>query len=445
MIKLVMNRKKTITLRIKIQNSEMLSKTEQTQIIELIRQEVTPAIGCTEPMAVALAVAKVKELLNAVPEKTDVYLSANVLKNAMGVGIPGTGMVGLPIAVAMGALVGKTEYGLEVLKDVTDEAIEMGKQLIADKKIFIHLKEDIDEKLYIEVIGVYGNDTARAIISKEHTLFTLVEKNGEILSRVETLENVKKENNQIQLSFQKVCDFACRTNAADLQFILKAAELNKAAATESLKGSYGHSVAQTLANGMMGNTVYTHMLSVTAAACDARMAGAMFPVMSNSGSGNQGIAATLPVSVFAEETGKSEEELIRALTLSHLMTIYIKQSLGRLSGLCGAVVAATGASCGVTYLMGGNHEQIGYAIKNMIGNITGIICDGAKPSCTLKVSNGVSSATLSALLAMDNKVVSSVEGITDEDVDKTILNLTKIGRDGMQETDKMVLDIMTSK
>ena len=187
------------------------------------------------------------------------------------------------------------------------------------------------------------------------------------------------------------------------------------------------------------------MLSVTAAACDARMAGAMIPVMSNSGSGNQGIAATLPVSVFAEETGKSEEELIRALVLSHLITIYIKQSLGRLSGLCGAVVAATGSGCGVTYLMGGTREQIGFTVKNMIGNVTGMICDGAKPSCTLKVHNGVSTATLSALLAMDNKVVTAVEGIVDEDVDKTIQNLTKIGREGMTETDKMVLDIMTNK
>jgi len=171
----------------------------------------------------------------------------------------------------------------------------------------------------------------------------------------------------------------------------------------------------------------------------------MFPVMSNSGSGNQGIAATLPVSVYAEESGKSEEELVRALTLSHLMTIYIKQSLGRLSGLCGAVVAATGSACGITYLMGGSREQIGYAVKNMIGNITGMICDGAKPSCALKVSNGVSTATLSAMMAMENKVVSAVEGITDENVDKTIQNLTKIGRDGMCETDRLILEIMTNK
>lgn len=423
----------------------MLNIEERTRIISLIKQEVTPAIGCTEPIAVALAVSKVTELLGGLPQKMDVWLSANVLKNAMGVGIPGTGMVGLPVAIAMGALVGKSAYGLEVLKDVTPQALEDAKLFIDKKIATIHLKEDITEKLFIEVVGSRDSDNARVVISKEHNRFSHIEVNGQVLLHLDDAVNVIEEVGVPVLSFEKVCDFACNSPVEELDFILKTVELNKSAAEESLKGAYGHSVAQTLANGMMGNTVYTHMLSVTAAACDARMAGAMFPVMSNSGSGNQGIAATLPVSVFAEETGKSEEELIRALILSHLMTIYMKQSLGRLSGLCGAVVAATGASCGVTYLMGGTREQIGYAIKNMIGNITGMICDGAKPSCTLKVSNGVSTATLSALLAIDNKVVSSIEGITDEDVDKTILNLTKIGRDGMTETDRMVLDIMTNK
>lgn len=423
----------------------MLTKQERNEIILLIRQEVTPAIGCTEPIAVALAVAKVKELLTVIPEKLDVWLSANVLKNAMGVGIPGTGMSGLPIAIAMGALVGKSKYGLEVLRDSTPDSVEEGKKLVDRGIINIHLKEDITEKLYIEVTASAGPDSARVIISREHARFSLIERNGIILLEIEDNVTDDTGNKQLQLSFDKVCDFAFDTPLDEIRFIKKTVELNKAAAVESLKGTYGHSVAQTLANGMMGNSVYNHMLSVTAAACDARMAGAMIPVMSNSGSGNQGIAATLPVSVFAEETGKSEEELIRALILSHLITIYIKQSLGRLSGLCGAVVAATGSGCGVTYLMGGTREQIGYTIKNMIGNVTGMICDGAKPSCTLKVYNGVSTATLSALLAMDNKMVTAVEGIVDEDVDKTIQNLTKIGREGMMETDKMVLDIMTNK
>jgi L-cysteine desulfidase len=423
----------------------MLPESVRKEIITIIKQEVTLAIGCTEPIAVALAVAKLTELLRSVPDRIDVFLSANVLKNAMGVGIPGTGMVGLPIAIALGALVGKSEYGLEVLKDITPADVENGKLLVAKKIIGIHLKDDIDEKLYIEVVGSKNQDVARTIISGEHTRFVFLEQNQEILLNLCEDKTTESEADQYELSFDKVCEFAIETPIDEIRFIKKTVEVNKAAAEAALKGSYGHTIGQTLANGKMGDSVYTHMLSVTAAACDARMAGAMLPVMSNSGSGNQGIAATLPVSVFAEESGKSDEELIRALALSHLMTIYIKQSLGRLSGLCGAMVATTGSACGVTYLMGGTREQIGFAIKNMIGNITGMICDGAKPSCTLKVSNGVSTAILSAFLAIDNKVVTSAEGITDEGVDKTIHNLTKIGRDGMNETDRMVLDIMINK
>jgi L-cysteine desulfidase len=428
----------------------MLSLQERSEIITLIKQEVIPAIGCTEPVAVALAVAKAKETLGAIPDKIEVSLSSNMLKNAMGVGIPGTGMVGLPIAIALGALIGKSEYGLEVLKDLTPEALEKGKKMIDDKVMTVYLKQKITEKLYIEVLAKNKNDQAQVIISHNHTRFSHIQKNEEILLHLddETEDNASKKK-VVSLSFNKVCDFALESPVDELRFILKSSVMNRAASNESMKGDYGHSVAQTVRHGsqqnVMGNTIFTRMLSVTAAACDARMAGAMFPVMSNSGSGNQGIAATLPVSVFAEETGKSEDELVRALALSHLMTIYIKQNLGRLSGLCGAIVAATGSACGITYLMGGTRDQIAYSIKNMIGNITGIICDGAKPSCALKVSNGVSTATLSALMAIDNKVVTSIEGITDEDVDKTILNLTKIGSEGMNETDRMVLEIMTTK
>ena len=329
----------------------MLPESVRKEIITIIKQEVTLAIGCTEPIAVALAVAKLTELLRSVPDRIDVFLSANVLKNAMGVGIPGTGMVGLPIAIALGALAGKSEYGLEVLKDITPADVENGKLLVAKKIIGIHLKDDIDEKLYIEVVGSKNQDVARTIISGEHTRFVFLELNQEILLNLCEDKTTESEADQYELSFDKVCEFAIETPIDEIRFIKKTVEVNKAAAEAALKGSYGHTIGKTLANGKMGDSVYTHMLSVTAAACDARMAGAMLPVMSNSGSGNQGIAATLPVSVFAEESGKSDEELIRALALSHLMTIYIKQSLGRLSGLCGAMVATTGSACGVTYLM----------------------------------------------------------------------------------------------
>lgn len=427
-----------------------MNDTTKNQILKLIHQEVIPAIGCTEPIAVALAAAKAAELLGTKPEKIDVYLSANILKNAMGVGIPGTGMVGLPIAIALGVLIGKSSYELEVLKDVTPEALEAGKQLIHDQVIHIALKENVD-KLYIEVVCQAGDSKSVAVIAHEHTHFVYCAKDDQVLlDERKSLEHTDEgEDDELKLSFDLVYDFAIHTPLDEIRFILDTARLNKKAAEESVKGQFGHAVSKTISGPIgkkyLGDSSYTHMLRLTAAACDARMDGAMIPVMSNSGSGNQGIAATLPVVSFAEDMKCSEEQLIRALMLSHLMVIYMKQSLGRLSALCGCVVAATGASCGITWLMGGTATQITYAIKNMIGNITGMICDGAKPSCAMKVTSGVSTAMLSAMMAMENKVVTSVEGIIDEDVDRSIRNLTSIGSKGMEETDHLVLDIMTHK
>ena len=425
-----------------------MTETERQQIISLVKREVIPAIGCTEPIAVALCVAKAAEVLNKRPEKVTVLLSANILKNAMGVGIPGTGMIGLPIAVALGALIGKSEYQLEVLKDSTPEAVEAGKRFIDEKRIHISLKNDIEEKLYIEVCCEAGGDKATAIIAGGHTTFIYVARNSEVLLNKQAVASMEAEGNTLDLSLRKVYDFALTAPLDEIRFILETARLNKAAAERSFEGNYGHGLGKilrgTYEHRVMGDSVFSHILSYTSGACDARMAGAMIPVMSNSGSGNQGISATLPVLIYAEENGKSEEEIVRALMLSHLTVIYIKQSLGRLSALCGCVVAATGSSCGITWLMGGAYEQVSYAVQNMIANLTGMICDGAKPSCALKVTTGVSTAVLSAIMAMENRCVTSVEGIIDED-DQSIRNLTKIGSKGMNETDKLVLEIMTSK
>ena len=427
----------------------MIAKAEREQIIALINREVVPAIGCTEPIAVALCVAKATEALGCKPEKIKALLSANILKNAMGVGIPGTGMIGLPIAIALGALIGKSEYQLEVLKDSTPEAVEEGKKIIDAQAIDIALKIGIEEKLYIEIICEAQGKKATAIISGGHTHFVYVANDEEILLNKQAVTSSNISTEDIQLTLKKVYDFAMTAPLEEIKFILETRNLNKKAAERSFKGNYGHQLGKTLnsqsINLMMGDNTFTHILSYTSAACDARMAGAMIPVMSNSGSGNQGITATLPVVVYAEDHKKTEEELIRALTLSHLTVIYIKQSLGRLSALCGCVVAATGSSCGITYLMGGGYEQVSYAVKNMIANITGMICDGAKPSCALKLASGVSTAVLSAVLAMEGKCVTSVEGIIDDDVDQSIRNLTLIGSQGMNETDKLVLDIMTHK
>lgn len=429
----------------------MLSADEKQQIIELIHQQVVPAIGCTEPMAVALCVAKATELLGKLPERIELRLSANILKNAMGVGIPGTGMIGLPIAVALGALIGRSELGLEVLRDCDKKAVERGKAYIEENRIFISLEQEDKDKLFINALCTADGHEAEARIKTSHTHFVYLRKDEEVLNdndKGNDHEN-EHESQEPQLTLRKVYDFATETDVEELRFILEAKKLNEAAAASGLKENYGHQLGKTmcspLGKGIMGESIFSKVLSATSCACDARMAGAMVPVMSNSGSGNQGICATMPVVVFAEENHNTEEELIRALIISNLTAIYIKQSLGTLSALCGCVVASTGSSCGITYLMGGNFEQISYSVKNMIANLTGMICDGAKPSCALKLTSGVSTAVMSAMLAMQHRYVTSQEGIIDEDVDKSIHNLTNIGKYGMDETDRFVLDIMTHK
>ena len=421
----------------------MVDKELRERIIALIHREVVPAIGCTEPMCVALCTAKATEKLGCRPDKIEAYLSANILKNAMGVGIPGTGMIGLPIAIALGAIIGKSEYRLEVLKDLTPETLEEGKTFIAEDRIAIRQKQNCCDKLYVEIICSAGDKSASAVIAGGHTRFV------DETTGPSAQANSAADSEDIALNLSLVHDFATTAPLDEIRFILEARTYNMNAAREALKGNYGHNLGKTidrpLSKGIFGNSIYCHIISRTASACDARMGGAMIPVMSNSGSGNQGICATNPVCVYAKENENTEEELIRALTLSHLTAIYIKQSLGKLSALCGCVVASIGSSCGITYLMGGDYEHICFAVKNMIANLTGMICDGAKPACSLKITSGVSTALLSALLAMEGKCVSSSEGIVDDCVDKSIHNLTSIGADAMCKTDDMVLNIMTSK
>ena len=432
----------------------MIDKQTRERILALIHKEVVPAIGCTEPMAVALCTARATEQLGCKPEKIEALLSANILKNAMGVGIPGTGMTGLPIAIALGALIGKSAYQLEVLRDLTPDALEAGKQFIEEDRIDIQLKKGISEKLYIEIIVTAGEKQATAVVAKGHTNFVWVD-DGRMdeatLQRILPAGGTAEvaDSDDIALNLKLVYDYATTAPLDEIRFILETRDYNMKAAREALKGNYGHnlgkSIDRPLAKGILGDSIYSRIIARTAAACDARMGGAMIPVMSNSGSGNQGICATNPVCVYAEENENTEEELIRGLMLSHLTAIYIKQSLGKLSALCGCVVASTGSSVGITYLMGGDYARCCAAVKNMVANLTGMICDGAKPSCSLKLTSGVSTAILSALLAMEGKCVTSQEGIVDDDIDRSIHNLTAIGVDAMCVTDEMVLGIMTSK
>ena len=429
------------------------------ELLQLLRREVIPAIGCTEPIAVALCVARAKELLGCEPDEITVYLSKNVYKNALAVGIPNTGMTGLPIAIALGATVGKSAYLLEVLRDATPESVAYAKDYMLRVPAQIHINYEAPSILYIHAEVRKGEQMAQATIMDEHTHFVTSpishsEASNSEASNSEASHSEASHSPQ-GLNLRRVYDFATSVNTSELAFLLEGAQMNTAAAETSFAEQYGHGLGRLLrANTLtatpemeklFGNTLFTKIISYTCGACDARMSGAMVQVMSNSGSGNQGISCSIPVYLYAKENNCNEERTLRALALSNLTVIYIKQSLGRLSALCGCVVAATGSAAGITYLMGGNYEEITYAIKNMIANISGMICDGAKPGCALKVTSGVATAIFSAYLAMQHSYADSTEGIVEDDIDRTIRNLTRIGHDGMKVTDDLILDIMTHK
>ena len=418
--------------------------------LSLLKQEVVPAIGCTEPIAVALCTAKAREQLGAMPIAIKVQLSKNIYKNALSVGIPNTGMTGLPIAIALGATIGHSSNQLEVLCDVCPEAVTEAKAFLKRVPIDISIDPNAPDILYIHVeVKAEDGHTAQATIEGSHTHFVPTDEdtaNG-VGRRVEA--NTTETDNSFCL--RDVYDYATTVPLADVHWLLSGVRMNIEAAETSFTGHYGHGLGKLLHDAdpritnIFGNTLYTKILAYTSGACDARMSGAMVPVMSNSGSGNQGISCSVPVYLYAQENHCTEEQTLRALTLSNLTVIYIKQSLGRLSALCGCVVAATGSAAGITYLMGGQYAEITYAIKNMIANISGMICDGAKPGCALKVTSGVSTAILSATLAMQHSYADSTEGIVEEDIDCTIHNLTRLGREGMTQTDDLILDIMLHK
>ena len=437
----------------------------EAEIIELIRKEVKPALGCTEPIAVALAVAKVMEIvtdklpsLNAGWKMSDMYklrieVSGNILKNGMGVGIPGTGMVGLHIAAALGAVCGKSSYGLEVLRDLNDHAVEHAKQMVADDMVSVGLAET-DRKLYIKASIEVADHFAYAVIEDDHDNIVETYYDGTILtSSHKTSDNTgtvdSKSTLDYHLSVKEIYDFARTVSYKDIEFILESRTLNLALAKEGLGGNYGLRVGYAISlecnKEVFGGDFLTYAMSLTAAASDARMAGCTLAAMSNSGSGNQGITVTMPVIAYSLRYGTTDEELARALVLSHLVAIHIKGYLGKLSALCGCVIASTGSACGLVYLRGGDYEQICAAIKNMIGNITGMVCDGAKVGCAMKVASGVSSALQSAVLAREGICISEHDGIIERDIEKTIQNLGRIGSVGMQSTDSMILDIMVCK
>ena len=429
-----------------------MDKELREQIKVIMRHEVVPATGCTEPGAVALCVAKAVETLGCEPERITLRLSKNVFKNAMGVGIPGTGMIGLPIAVAMAVVHGDSKRGLEVLT-MPEDHVEDAKRWLANHadSIDISVKETSD-KLYIECLVVSGKCSVVAVIAKKHTNFIFLKKDDQVLldhklglfQEQDNDDDPKEDNKQrLELTARMVYDYATTAPLDELDWLRETVEYNNAASECGL-GGMGLHTGQILMEQARGDMVHT-VVARTVAASDARMDGCTKPVYSNSGSGNQGICCTLPTYYYGKLKGCSDEQILRALTMSHLMSIYIKRGIGRLSALCGIVNATMGVSAALTYLEGGTFEQTGYALKNMINTIAGMVCDGAKPSCALKMSVGLYSAFVCSELAVHSRVVDCTDGLSESDLDCSIRNLGRLGKDGMNQTDDMILDIMTHK
>ncbi|WGE41923.1 serine dehydratase subunit alpha family protein [Actinobacillus equuli] len=418
-------------------------------ILATVQQEVVPALGCTEPVSLALASAVARQYLGTLPDRIEAKVSPNLMKNGMGVTVPGTGTVGLTMAAAIGAIGGDPNGGLEVLKHITTEQVELAKQMISDHKIEVSIS-DTEHILYSEATLYYADQQVKVRIAAHHTNVIYIEKNGELLfSKPCVVESENAENVFANLTAKDIYDFSLQVELDEIHFIQQAAILNSALSQEGLNQDYGLHIGRTLqkqiGKGLISDDLLNRIVIETTAASDARMGGANLPAMSNSGSGNQGITATMPVVVVARHLAVSEEQLIRALFLSHLMAIYIHSKLPKLSALCAVTTAAMGSCAGVAWLLTGKFEAISMAISSMIGDISGIICDGAANSCAMKVSTSVSSSYKSILMALDDTQVTGNEGIVEHQIDRSINNLCAIASRSMQYTDRQVIEIMVSK
>ena len=418
--------------------------------IELLKKEVVPAEGCTEPIAVAYAVSLAAEQLEGEPTDIRLKLSANIIKNALGVGIPGTGMVGIEIAAALGAVVRQSEKKLEVLSGFTPEHLAAAKALVDAHAVRVEQKAT-SEALYIEAMLTDGKDSSRVVIMRDHTNVVRVEKNGEVLMDEPVSVGAGADDTHEGLTVDAIYEFATTVPFEDIKFILDCVPLNTRVSDEGLSGEYGLEVGKRIGagadrRGALLNNATLRLMSVTAAASDARMGGCPLSVMTCGGSGNQGIASSLPIIELARILGSSEEDLARALVLSDLVVLHIKEYMGRLSPLCGSGIAGgTGSCCGITFLQGGGLREIKYAINNMLATLQGMICDGAKATCALKIAAGTNSAIQCSTLALADISPTSKDGIIFDDAEETIKNTGKLMREGFAQTDEAILSIMLAK
>lgn len=420
--------------------------------IHAVQEEVKPALGCTEPVSLALACAMAAGELSGEVTRIEAWVSPNLMKNGLGVTVPGTGMVGLPIAAALGATGGNAHAGLEVLKDASAEALTRAKAMLKAGLVQVKLQEPCDEILYSRACVYAGDSSAMVTIAGGHTQVVEVVCQGETRFRLDDRQTEVSNDPLAVLSnttLSQILEFVEQVPFEAIRFILEAGQLNDALSREGLNGKWGLHVGATLnkqrARGWMAQDLGSDIVIRTSAASDARMGGATLPAMSNSGSGNQGITATMPVVVVAEHVQADDERLARALMLSHLSAIYIHYQLPRLSALCAATTAAMGAAAGMSWLMGGSYQTIAMAIGSMIGDVSGMICDGASNSCAMKVSTSVTSAWKAVMMALDDTAVTGNEGIVAHDVEQSISNLCALACRSMQATDRQIIEIMASK
>lgn len=419
------------------------------KILEILKRELVPAEGCTEPIVVAYAVSLAAEYLEEEVTYIEASLSGNIIKNALGVGIPGTGMAGLDISIALGATIKKSYKKLEILSNFSKEELEKAKEMLT-KNIIKIIQNPTEEKLHIDILLEGKENTVRVIISKDHTNVIYIERNGEILKdlKQESCDDRVEEN--IKLSIETIYEFSTMVDFESIKFLLESAKMNSKVSEEGLKGGYGLEVGSKIIKedsfNILTNNIANRIIAATAAASDARMDGCTLPIMTTAGSGNQGIACSMPVIELSKILEKTEEELAIALAISNLITIHLKSFMGRLSPLCGAGIAgATGASCGMTYLLGGKLQNLKHAVNNMIADVAGMICDGAKTTCALKIATSTNAAIQCATLAMNNISPTSKEGIIFEDVEQTIENIERLIKEGLKNIDKTILDIMLAK
>ena len=402
--------------------------------LKTLKKEVVPSEGCTEPIAIAYAASIAAEHLKGEIKEVNIYLSKNVIKNALGVGIPGTGGVGIEIAAALGISIQKSYKKLTILSNFTEDELKKAKEIV-DKNIINIKQKNTNKALYIEVELLSETSKSKVIIEDTHTNVTLIECDDEII-----IDN----NSEVSEDLEEDYKFD------DIKFILESAKMNEKVSEEGLKGDYGLQVGSKIIQkgnfNLFSNDASNKIIAASAAASDARMDGCAMPIMTTAGSGNQGIACSIPVAQTARLLDKSEEELARALVLSNLVTIRIKKHMGRLSPLCGAGIAgATGASCGITYLLGGDLENINYCINNMISDLSGMICDGAKETCALKIATGTNAAIQCANLAINGISATANDGIVAKDVEETIESIETLIQNGFKNVDDTILNIMLEK